>query len=277
MGISGLLMVLVWGGNIFPSQLFFPGKPKQNLNTEQITQICQILKTSGEESARLQAIDDLRFIEGTSQHLAVSALIDSLKMDRKSGVRAEAAVALSKMRPIRQEVGSALENSISKDASMRVRIQARSALLQYNLAGYRSSHSSSPITDPLGQIAKEPNPQTTPSKNAWNWLFSPFSMGEPLTSETANTTSEQPKSWPRPGKAMLGWIQGAMGYSETLPKDKIPNQANGNSEANVPTPQRLPAQISFPVVPEFSPVPKPTNKTNFEPELSGPELGNPKP
>jgi hypothetical protein len=36
-------------------------------------------------------------------------------------------------------VGQALENAVSKDASMRVRIQARSSLLQYNLAGYRSA------------------------------------------------------------------------------------------------------------------------------------------
>jgi hypothetical protein len=274
MAITGLLMVLVGGGSIFPSQLFFPGKPKQNLNSEQITQICQILKTSGEETARMQAIDDLRLIVGISQHLAVSALMDSLKMDRKSGVRAEAAVALSKMRPIRQEVGTALENSIAKDTSMRVRIQARSALLQYNLAGYRSTQGSIPIADPLGQIAKEPSTQTLPAKSSWNWLLSPFSMGEQLTSDqSASATTEQPNSWPRPGKAMLGWFQGVMGFPETPPKDKIQNQANGILGANVPMPQRLPAQISFPVVPEFSPVTKP----NSEPELTGPELGNPKP
>lgn len=225
----------------------------------------------------MAAVDDLRLVEGPTQPIAVAALMETLKSDRKAGVRAEAAVALSKMRPIRQEVGMALENTISKDSSMRVRIQARSALLQYNLAGYRSAQGTPPFADPLGQIARDPNAPTPPPKTTWTWMPNPFTGSEPPTQDLNQPpTGEQPKSWPRPGKAIVGWVQGMMGYPETPPKDKNQNLANGNGTSLVPMPQRLPAQISFPPVPEFSPVPKPSVIPNGGSEPSGPDLGIPK-
>lgn len=278
MGMTAFLMVIMCGGNELPCQLFFPGKPKQNLNSEQITQICQILKTSGEETARIAAIEELRSIDGAYQPIAISALMETLKSDRKTGVRAEAAVALSKMRPVRQEVGSALENAISKDNSMRVRIQARSALLQYNLAGYRSVQGGSSVTDPLGQIAKEPNPPSTITKNPWNWLTAPFNALEQHGQDVSPLQQSDPqKQWPRPGKMVWGWVQGVMGYADPSQKDKISNQQSVSGTAVVPMQPRLPTQVSFPLAPELSPLTKPSNKPISEPEPSGPELGIPKP
>src|SRR5262249_56649337 len=74
----------------------------------------------------------------------VPALVDALMTDPKPGVRSEAAQSLSKLRPVSKEAGWALEQAVAKDASMRVRLQARSALLHYHLAGYRVGKEAAP-------------------------------------------------------------------------------------------------------------------------------------
>ncbi len=278
MGITAVLIWIVSGGDLAPAQIFFPTKPKQTLNPEQVAQICQILKSSGEESTRLGAVDELRMVEGTAQPIAVAALMETLKNDRKTGVRAEAAVALSKMRPVRQEVGVALENTIAKDTSMRVRIQARSALLQYNLAGYRSAQGSMQISDPLGHIAKEPNTTGVPAKSNWNWVTNPFGYGDQTASETNQSgTTDQQKPWPRPGKIVAGWFQAMIGSPDSVQKDKNNNPPTGVAISPVPMPTRLPAQVSFPIVPEFSPQGNQGTGPTRGTEPSGPELGIPKP
>ena len=66
-------------------------------------------------------------------------LIDVLRNDPKPGVRSEAAQSLSKLRPVSQPAGHALEQAMQNDASMRVRLQARSALLMYHWAGFHTT------------------------------------------------------------------------------------------------------------------------------------------
>ncbi len=68
----------------------------------------------------------------------IPALIDALQNDPTPSVRSEAVQSLGKLRPVSQVVGEALEQTLAKDASMRVRLQARSTLLQYHWAGYHS-------------------------------------------------------------------------------------------------------------------------------------------
>ncbi len=65
------------------------------------------------------------------------ALIEVLANDKKPRVRAEAAVSLGKIRPVSDPVGMALEQSLAKDSSMRVRLQARSVLLQFRWSGWK--------------------------------------------------------------------------------------------------------------------------------------------
>jgi len=67
----------------------------------------------------------------------VPVLIEALGNDPKPSVRAESADTLGKLRPISQEVGQALEQARDKDASMRVRMQARSSLLSYYWSSYK--------------------------------------------------------------------------------------------------------------------------------------------
>jgi hypothetical protein len=103
----------------------------------------------------------------------VPALIDALNNDPKSHVRIEAAHSLSKLRPVSQTIGEALEQAVARDTSMRVRLQARSALLQYHWAGYRGKKTDVPPLNtsrepPLAGdsnppvISTKPGPSTTP-------------------------------------------------------------------------------------------------------------------
>src|SRR5262249_51646967 len=69
----------------------------------------------------------------------VPVLVDIGLNDAKTGVRLEAVQSLGKLRPVSQQAGWALEQAVEKDSSMRVRLQARSLLIQYHLSGYRRS------------------------------------------------------------------------------------------------------------------------------------------
>jgi hypothetical protein len=91
-----------------------------------------------------------------------------LQSDSKSAVRAEAAQSLGKLRPISQEAGMALQMAASSDTALRVRLQARTSLIQYQVSGFRSK-----LTGPdLGPNNQEPPlaaptetpPQSVPTK-----------------------------------------------------------------------------------------------------------------
>ncbi|MGE3808992.1 MAG: HEAT repeat domain-containing protein, partial [Gemmataceae bacterium] len=67
--------------------------------------------------------------------------------DPSSSVRIEAIQTLSKLRPVNERAGWALEQA-TQDSNLRVQWQARSALLQYRMSGYRQG-SGGPADRPL--------------------------------------------------------------------------------------------------------------------------------
>jgi len=109
-------------------------KPKPE---ERVPQLLITVKTDQDEHKRSQAAEELRQFDPAVFTDIVPTLIDVLRNDKSAGVRVEAIQSLGKLRPVSTEVGQALEQA-EKDSSMRVKIQARSSLLQYHLAGYHS-------------------------------------------------------------------------------------------------------------------------------------------
>jgi hypothetical protein len=109
-----------------------PGKPKA---AERVPQLLSALK-SDDERKRESAARELREVDAAAFPDVVRALIEVLQKDAKVGVRMEAADSLAKIRPVSQPAGMALEQAMSKDASLRVRLHARRLLLQYRLSGY---------------------------------------------------------------------------------------------------------------------------------------------
>jgi hypothetical protein len=119
--------------------VFFGKKGKKPNPNDRVPELLVTVKTDGDENKRAHAAEELRQFDAASHPEVVPILIDVLLNDKKPAVRAEAAQSLGKLRPVSQEAGQALEQALAKDPSMRVRLQARSALLQYHWSGYRSA------------------------------------------------------------------------------------------------------------------------------------------
>ena len=119
--------------------VFFGKKKKQPNPNDRVPELLVTVKTDGDENKRARAAEELRQFDAATHPEVVPILIDVLLNDKKPAVRAEAAQSLGKLRPVSQEAGQALEQALAKDPSMRVRLQARSALLQYHWSGYRSA------------------------------------------------------------------------------------------------------------------------------------------
>lgn len=131
-------LALICLGSPASAGIFFNRQPKPN-PTERVPQLLNTVRTDLDESKRSAAVEELRQYEPKDFAEMLPVLIRALLLDPKPGVRAEAAATLGKLRPISQEVGRALEWSLANDASMRVRLQARYALMQYHWNGYQSA------------------------------------------------------------------------------------------------------------------------------------------
>lgn len=130
----------------------FGKKNKPNPN-ERVPELLAIVKTDGDEHKRASAAEELRQYDPKLYPDILPVLIDVLMNDAKPSVRAEAAQTLGKLRPVTREVGMALEQAVAKDGSMRVRLQARSALLSYHWSGYHGGKEAAPAAVPQ---SKEP-------------------------------------------------------------------------------------------------------------------------
>jgi hypothetical protein len=127
------------------------GKHTKPNPAERVPELLATLKTDQDESKRAKAAAELRDYDPSTFPDLVPGLIDALQHDAKSAVRSEAVQSLGKLRPISQEAGAALEEA-AHDSSMRVRLQARSSLLSYRLAGY---HSAPKTTEPPARAKSE--------------------------------------------------------------------------------------------------------------------------
>lgn len=130
------------------------GRKKDKVDPRQrVPELIVALKADKDGDKRLRAAEELREYDPAMFPEVIPALIEALNSDAKAGVRIEAAHSLSKLRPVSPVVGEALEQAVSKDESMRVRLQARSALLQYHWAGYRGKKAEVP---PLNTTREPP-------------------------------------------------------------------------------------------------------------------------
>jgi hypothetical protein len=149
-----LTVALLLAATVQPATAGIFGKKGKPSPAERVPELLSIAKTDGDEHKRSAAVDELRQYDAKQFPNIVPTLMDVLMTDPKPGVRAEAAQSLSKVRPVTKEAGWALEQAVAKDASMRVRLQARSALLHYHLAGYHGGKDAPPAPAP----AQSPEP-----------------------------------------------------------------------------------------------------------------------
>jgi hypothetical protein len=142
-----------------PAGIFF-NKKKKPPASDRVPELIAMMKNDGDENRRQNAAEELRLYDAAANPAIVPALIEALLMDKKPAVRAEAAQSLGKLRPVSREAGQALEQALHNDPSIRVRLQSRSALIQYHLSGYHGGKD----TPPPEPAAKDP-PDMPPAVN----------------------------------------------------------------------------------------------------------------
>ncbi len=147
--LAGLVVVPARAGGVFKKQ------PKPN-PTVRVPELINLLRTEKDERRREAAAEELRQYDPRSFSEIVPVLVELSLNEPNTAVRLEAVQSLGKIRPISQQAGWALEQVVEKDSSIRVRLQARTLLLQYHLAGYRSGQNPEAPPIPKGAKTEEP-------------------------------------------------------------------------------------------------------------------------
>lgn len=158
-GCRGLLVLVVLAGAVLPASAgwIFNRKTAKPDPVARVPELLQTLKADGDESKRAAAAEELRQYDPIAFPGIIPALAEALMQDAKSSVRAEAAQSLGKLRPVNSQAGKALEQALANDSSMRVRLQARSSLLLYHMAGYSSKDEGLPVQTKEPPLAEPPS------------------------------------------------------------------------------------------------------------------------
>lgn len=136
-----------------PAQFFFKAKPRVN-PLQRVPELIITLKTDSDERKRARAAEELRDYDATMFGEIVPVLADALLMDKKQSVRLEALTGLSRIRPVNAIAGQAMEKAAAADESLRVRLQARTAMTKYHVAGYSSKRPD--VTTANRKVTNEP-------------------------------------------------------------------------------------------------------------------------
>jgi hypothetical protein len=149
-----VLGLVAWLAAPAPAGIFFFKKhPKPNPATR-VPELLNVLRSDPDEHKRAAAAQELRNFDPNAFPDIVPGLVAAVQSDPKPAVRQEAIQSLAKLRPVSQQAGQALEQAVENDSSMRVRLAARSALVQYHLSGYHAAKPNDPPAD--GPKVEEP-------------------------------------------------------------------------------------------------------------------------
>ncbi len=138
-----------------PAGIF--GKKKKPDPVQRVPELIQILQAEKDDRKRAAAAEELRQFDPAQFPQIVPTLVEVLKTDPKGNVRLEAVHTLGKLRPVSQQAGQAMEKAAGADASLRVRVQARTSLMFYHMAGYSAAKKAEPPPPPArGPRTDEP-------------------------------------------------------------------------------------------------------------------------
>jgi hypothetical protein len=114
----------------------FRNRTKAPPAAQRVGELIVQAKSDPDERKRATAAGELRDFDAKTYPEIVSVLADVARTDTKPNVRHEALESLSRIRPVTIMAGQALERAASSDDSWKVRWQAKSALMRYQIAGY---------------------------------------------------------------------------------------------------------------------------------------------
>jgi hypothetical protein len=249
--VLSAVLIVVLPARPASAGIFF-GKKTKTTPTERVPELLKDLKTDGDEHKRSSAAEELRQYDPQQFPEIIPALIDALLNDNKPGVRAEAAQTLGKLRPVNVAAGNALEQALARDGSMRVRLQARSSLLQYRWAGYTSGTKEQ---QPPTQSKEPPLAPEPPAASA------------PRLSPVPATSTSLPASPPAASAPRLSPMPAA---STSLPASPRPLPLGPAVKATTPAAAGVPAPANRPAA-----TPTARDKTPKTEEDKGPDLTPP--
>jgi hypothetical protein len=122
---------------------------------DRVPALIATLRSDADERKRSSAAEELRQYDPAMFPEIIPTLADVAQHDPKSGVRIDALQSLAKLRPVSQRAGAAIEQA-THDDTMRVRMQARTLLWQYHLAGYHGSKTPDVDVPPATIHTEEP-------------------------------------------------------------------------------------------------------------------------
>jgi hypothetical protein len=156
-----LLVTCLWA-TATEAQLFSRranGNPGQR-----VPELIVTVRTDSSERKRAAAAAELRDFDGNQYPEIISVLADVAKTDARASVREEAIDSLSRLRPVSQLAGQTLEWAATRDDSWKVRWQAKTALVRYNLAGYtKAPETTGPISTQEPPLLEAPRGFTPPT------------------------------------------------------------------------------------------------------------------
>jgi HEAT repeats len=228
-----LVPVLLYGLAAPLSAGIIFGKKPKTPPEKRVPELLLILKSDGDENKRSEAAEELRQFDGALFKEIIPALIESLMSDPKASVRVEAAQSLGKIRPPVREMLAPLEHARDHDASMRVRMQARSSLMNLHFAGLRSAPGDLKQDKPPPPSTKEPPlaPTAPPLK--------PVPPKDPPQAKPIATTPPPPAPRPAPLPPVI----------ETPPIPSTPPPIINTNPGNYqPLPKSAPPEEKGPVL-----------------------------
>lgn len=211
--VCSLVLALAMLDDAAHAGIFFNRKPKTQ-PTDRIPTLLYTLKSDSSERKRAEAAEELRTFDAAANPEIVPALIECVQKDPQASVRIEAVQTLSKLRPVSQLAGRAIEQAATSDPSMRVQLQARSALLQYRMSGYHSGKGDSLPLTPGRPIRTDEPPLAPP-------LDPPAHKSQATPSSTI-VPSSAPRPMPAGAPARPALVPATPPPLETLPVEEGP-------------------------------------------------------
>jgi hypothetical protein len=232
-------LLIILGAATTPAGIFKKGSPKPDPE-KYVPELIAILKGDKDDGKRLEAVSELRQFDLKTFPDILPALIEALQNDPSTSVRVEAVNALSKVRPITQQIGYALEQALANDSTVRVRVAARTTLWQFHLLGYRS-----------GKPAESENNQSKEPP-----------LAAPRTSEPMKkSTTILPKIEPQPSPAVVTPVTPKVQPPLLNAAPQIPEKKTPIATPVVPPQQSNEPPLATPIATKSEP--KPTPKLNL--------------
>jgi HEAT repeats len=247
------------------AQLF--GKKPKAPPQQRVAELAYILKQDKDGHKRADAAEELRQYDPQQFSEIVPLLIDALQNDQHSSVRVEAATSLGRLRPISGPAGQALEHAAAHDSNLRVRLQAKTSLMYYQLSGYQGPKMKEPQGP--GHNSAEP-PLAGPPESLYKNTSNPKDKAP-----TVNITPGQtmPNQTPRP-------LPSGPQQPAQVPVTTVPTTPQPAPILQPPTLQ--PAPILQPITPQPGPILQPStpplltttpaNQPATAPQQEGPVL-----